>query len=66
MAYREIAITIARTVWLYDMRLAPGSNLGEGSLCFAEGRRGLGEYQLFDTFASKAHGPMVEFRRRSA
>ena len=66
LAYLEISIAIARTVWHYDMRLAPGSDLGEGSLRFAKGRRRRGEYQLFDTFASKAHGPMVEFRRRSA
>lgn len=64
MAYREISITIARVVWLYDMRLAKGSTLGERASNFPDGRRRPGEYQLFDTFASKAHGPSVEFSAR--
>ncbi|MCJ1247414.1 hypothetical protein MMC30_004628 [Trapelia coarctata] len=66
MAYREISIALARVVWLYDMRLAEGSKLGEGDFNFAKGRRRPGEYQLYDTFASKAHGPEVEFRIRLA
>jgi cytochrome P450 len=27
LAYREIALLAARTIWLFDMRLAPGSTL---------------------------------------
>ena len=65
MAYREISHTIARLVWSYDMRLAKGSKLGEGDPSFPEGRRRPKEYQLIDTFAAKAYGPMVEFSVRS-
>ena len=65
MAYREISIAIARVVWLYDMRLQEGSTKGEGDPRFPDGRRRAWEYQLVDTFASKAHGPLVEFSVRS-
>lgn len=64
LAYREISITIARMVWLYDMRLAQASTIGEGDPTFEEGRRRPWEYQLKDTFASKAHGPMIELSTR--
>ncbi|KAL6719675.1 hypothetical protein ACLMJK_001596 [Lecanora helva] len=65
MAYREISIALGRLVWMYDMRLAQGTNTGQGNPSLPEGRRRPEEYQLFDVFASKAHGPMVEFSPRS-
>ena len=30
MAYKELMIVVARLVWLFDMRLAPGRSEGEG------------------------------------
>lgn len=64
MAYMELRATIARTVFLYDMRLASGSNLGEGRPDLEWGRQRVGEYQLKDTFTSLRDGPLVEFRLR--
>ncbi|MCJ1251964.1 hypothetical protein MMC30_009202 [Trapelia coarctata] len=65
MAYMEMSIILARVLWLYDVRLQAGSVLGEGNESFAEGRRRRGEFQLIDTFVSKADGPMVEFKLRA-
>ncbi|KAF2445212.1 cytochrome P450 [Karstenula rhodostoma CBS 690.94] len=30
LAYREVQLVVARTLWLFDMRLEPGATLGEG------------------------------------
>lgn len=65
MAYVELTTSLARAVWLYDMRLSAGSTLGEGGGEGAEwGREKRGEFQLKDTFTSMKDGPMVEFRAR--
>lgn len=60
MAYMELLTAVARTVWLYDMRvvgsLGEGVRLGKGA--------GPQEYQLEDVFVSRKDGPMVEFVRR--
>jgi len=65
MAYMEMSLVLARVLWLYDVKLQAGSTLGEGNESFAEGRRRRGEFQLIDTFVSKADGPMVEFKLRA-
>lgn len=63
-AYMELMLGLARLVWMYDMRLSPGSTVGEGDPAFEWGRRRRGEYQLKDTFAATRNGPLVEFRAR--
>lgn len=62
LAYVEMMTTLARTLWTFDMRLAPGTSLGEGQVDGEEGRRRSGEYQLKDSFTSMKDGPMVQFR----
>lgn len=64
MAYAELTTTLARTVYLYDMRLAPKTHLGEGSPDLEFGRHRPMEFQLKDTFTSAKDGPLVEFRER--
>ena len=64
-AYQELMSVLARLLWQFDMRLKPGSTLGEGSPAFGKGRSRKDEYQLWDTFASKNDGPLVEFRART-
>ena len=61
MAYVEMSIALARVVYLYDMRLAPGSHIGEGSPDLEFGRHRPMEFQLKDTFTSAKDGPLVEF-----
>ncbi|KAK3312883.1 cytochrome P450-like protein [Apodospora peruviana] len=66
LAYLEMTITLARVLFLYDLRRAQGvADPGEGG---GEewGRHRTGEYQLVDTFTSLKDGPMVEFRRRDS
>lgn len=64
LAYVELTVTIARVLYLYDLRLAPGTNLGAGAKDLEVGRTRATEYQIQDVFASKKDGPMVQFRAR--
>jgi len=62
LAYVELMATLVRTLFLYDMRLAPGQKLGEGTPGAELGRQRPGEFQLKDTFTSMKDGPLVQFR----
>ena len=62
MAYLELSDVLARTVFLYDMRLKAGESLGEGKEGNEYGRHRVGEYQYVDRFTNTADGPIVEFR----
>lgn len=64
LAYQEISLVTARTVWLFDMRLEPGSTLGEGRKELGVGRQRQNEFQTLDRFVSMHEGPMVQFKRR--
>jgi cytochrome P450 len=65
LAYIEMTITLARVLFLYDVRRAQGIvDPGEGRRGAEWGRHREGEFQLVDTFTSLKEGPMVEFRRR--
>merc|ERR1712000_472418 len=64
LAYVEMSTTLARTIWLYDMRKAVGvADPGEGRKDMEWGRHRESEFQLIDTFTSAKTGPMVEFRK---
>ena len=65
LAYQEISLTLARMIWLYEMRIQPGSTLGEGNEKLGLGRQRKNEFQTLDRFVSMHDGPMVEFKRRS-
>lgn len=57
--------TLARTVFLYDMRRAVGvSDKAEGQKGREWGRDRPDEMQLIDTFTSWKEGVMVDFRKR--
>ncbi|KAF3763170.1 cytochrome P450 [Cryphonectria parasitica EP155] len=66
LAYVEMTMTLARTLWLYDVRRAEGIiDPAEGGKSGAEwGRDRRDEMQLVDTFTSWKEGVMVDFRRR--
>ncbi|KAI5460553.1 cytochrome P450 [Mariannaea sp. PMI_226] len=64
MAYMEMMTTLARVLFLFDLRKAVGvQDPGEGGEG-GWGRHRVGDYQLVDTFTSGKNGPIVEFRRR--
>ena len=67
LAYVEMTNTLARVLWLYDVRRAPGvDDPGEGGKPGAVyGRHRKDEFQLVDIFTSLKDGPLVEFRKRS-
>lgn len=63
LAYVEMTITLARTIFLYDMRRAVGvEDPAEGTPALEWGRHRETELQLVDTFTSAKKGVMVEFR----
>lgn len=62
LAYMELRTVIARTVFLYDMRLALGSTLGDVGDAVEEVRRG--GFKLKDRWQAESDGPLVEFRKR--
>ena len=63
LAYAELMTTLARCLWLYDIRLAPGEHSGEGGQNEREWRRQrAAEYQLRDTFTSAKDGPYLQFK----
>lgn len=66
MAYKELMIIVARLIYLFDMRIAPGTSAGEGNPSLREKslRHRKGEFQGLDKFVLKADGPMVEFKLR--
>jgi cytochrome P450 len=64
MAYLELSVTLARVLWEFDVRLVPGTSVGEGHSGMDVGRERSDEYQLKDTFTSVKDGPILQFRRR--
>ena len=64
LAYQELMIVLARLIWLYEMRLEPGSTLGEGNKRLGRGRELRREFQTYDNFVAAHEGPMVQFRPR--
>jgi cytochrome P450 len=64
LAYVELTVTLARVLWQFDVRLAPGTSVGEGRADLEDGRQRVEEYQLKDTFTSIKDGPLVQFKNR--
>lgn len=66
MAYTEMSITIARTLWYFDFERAPGKDgeLGGGQAGRTDGRGRPDEYQLKDRFIAVHEGPNLVFRPR--
>lgn len=66
MAYKELGVILARLIYIFDMRIAPGTTAGEGNPFLGEKslRHRKQEFQGLDKFVLKADGPMVEFRLR--
>lgn len=65
LAYIEMMTTLARVLYLYDLRKSgAGVDAAEGHPSREWGRHRVDEFQLIDQFTSLKDGPMVEFRRR--
>jgi hypothetical protein len=59
-----MAIVLARMIWLYDMRVQPGTAVGEGCMELGKGRQRRNEFQTYEKFVSSHDGPVVQFRKR--
>jgi cytochrome P450 len=64
IAYVELMTSLARVVYMYEMRAVKGMTVGEGNQELEWGRQRSDEYQLKDSFTSMKDGPYVEFRER--
>jgi cytochrome P450 len=64
MAMIQLCIIVARTLWRYDVRKAPGQTVGEGHPDLGWGRHDPSHYQLRDAYVSLREGPIVQFKRR--
>lgn len=66
MAYLEMSLAIAKTLWFFDFKKAPGAlgKVGEGHPEYPDGRRRVNEFQLRDIFAALHDGPNLVFQPR--
>jgi cytochrome P450 len=64
MAILELCMVTARTLWRFDISLAPGTHAGEGKPALGWGRRDANQFMLGDAFMGLREGPMVSFRPR--
>ena len=65
LAYQTMSVIVARMVFLFDMRLQPGSTAGEGHPRLGQDRARPEEFQCWDKFVAIHEGPKVEFKKRS-
>ncbi|KAI1356967.1 benzoate 4-monooxygenase cytochrome P450 [Xylaria sp. FL0043] len=64
VAMAEMMITVARTLYRFHVRRAPGSTLGCGRPELGWGRTDENQFQLVDAYISLRQGPEVQFRKR--
>jgi cytochrome P450 len=66
LAYSELSMVIAKSLWYFDFAIAPGDagKLGEGEPGRTDGRHRVGEYQLYDIAGAAHDGPNLVFNRR--
>ncbi|KAI0168398.1 hypothetical protein BJ166DRAFT_590842 [Pestalotiopsis sp. NC0098] len=66
MAYHEMSLVVAKTLWYFDFARAPGEagDLGGGRPGDRDGRHRVDEYQLFDHAVANHDGPNLVFNPR--
>ena len=62
LAYMEMRAVVAKTVWLYDMRLELGSTSSIDPMVIGSSREG--EFALKDRWQAEKDGPLVQFKQR--
>ncbi|KAF7587804.1 hypothetical protein BBP40_006685 [Aspergillus hancockii] len=65
-ALLELYMVIARTLWLYDIRLLPGDRTGAGNKAKGWGKRNPNVLHVADSYISIRDGPMIQFKKRKA
>ncbi|RYP42528.1 hypothetical protein DL767_000216 [Monosporascus sp. MG133] len=66
MAYLESSLVVAKTLWYFDFKLAPGQlgEVGGGAPGRTDSRGRRDEYQLYDVIAGEHDGPYLVFTPR--
>ena len=64
LAYLELTITLARLLYLMDVKVPEGNTLGQGAPDLMWGRRNQNQFQVTDYFLAMKQGPMAQFKRR--
>lgn len=66
MAYQELSLTVAKTLWYLDFERAPGEvgRLGEGNPGRTDGRDEVDDYQLYDIATADHKGSVLIFKPR--
>jgi hypothetical protein len=64
LAWVEMRIVIAKTLWRFVVKKDPTSNLGGGSENGKPSRRVRDQYQTWDCFVASRQGPMVQLAER--
>lgn len=66
VAYQEISLIVAKTMWYFDFQRAPGKagELGGGEAGRKDGRYRVHEYQLEDNQTADKDGPNLIFKAR--
>lgn len=64
LAWLEMRLVIAKTLWMYDIQADPKSRIGGGDRHGKPGRQTEDQYQIYDIFVSGRKGPMLQMRRR--
>lgn len=66
MAYLEVSLALAKTLWYFDFEVAAGchGDLGGGNPAMSGGRGRVDEFQLYDRFSAHHQGPNLMFYPR--
>ncbi|RYP28048.1 hypothetical protein DL767_007379 [Monosporascus sp. MG133] len=67
LAYHEISLTLAKTLWYFDFEPAPGAlgKVGGGNLGRADGKGRKDKFQLHEIFGAYNDGPYLTFHPRA-
>ncbi|KAI0505272.1 benzoate 4-monooxygenase cytochrome P450 [Xylaria bambusicola] len=66
LALAELMITVARTLYRFHIRRAPGSTLGGGHPGLGWGCTDENQFQVLDAFVSLRQGPELQLKKRDA
>ncbi|KAL8686379.1 MAG: hypothetical protein Q9224_005463 [Gallowayella concinna] len=66
LAYLEMSITMAKALYLCEVRALAGNDLGAGKPGLMWGRENKKHFQTWDVFVSLRQGPVVQFKGRNA
>jgi cytochrome P450 len=65
LAWAEVTMTLARILFLYDIRLPPDHHNSESECCASTQRDGSPEYKIRAWLSSDRHGPFLQFRPKA-